>query len=62
MQGPKAWTYGEISYPGVVTLKDLLSPCSGTFYDLGSGFGRMVLQVKSLLICEVEVLPLLPTP
>lgn len=47
LQGPKAWTYGEISYEGVARLQGLLPVhgSSGAFYDLGSGLGRMVLQV-----------------
>lgn len=46
LQGPKAWTYGEISFDGVTRLKSELGNVEdGVFYDLGSGLGRMVLQV-----------------
>lgn len=46
LQGPKAWTYGEINFEGVQALQRELN-VTGTdvFYDLGSGLGRMVFQV-----------------
>jgi len=45
-QGPKAWTYGEITFEGVQILKQELGSINdGVFYDLGSGLGRMTLQV-----------------
>ncbi|XP_075266039.1 uncharacterized protein LOC142358532 [Convolutriloba macropyga] len=47
LQGPKAWTYGEITFEGVQRLGEILDlpEEGGAFYDLGSGLGRMVLQV-----------------
>jgi len=47
LQGPKAWTYGEITFEGVETLGKHLrvDEVDHVFYDLGSGLGRMVFQV-----------------
>mmetsp|Transcript_31016 Transcript_31016/g.99028 ORF Transcript_31016/g.99028 Transcript_31016/m.99028 type:complete len:280 (+) Transcript_31016:155-994(+) len=49
MQGPKAWTYGEIEFAGVEALAGELGGRATTegavLYDLGSGLGRMVIQV-----------------
>jgi len=50
LQGPKAWTYGEIDFEGVTTLGKCIGAdddptARHVFYDLGSGLGRMVFQV-----------------
>lgn len=55
-------TYGEILYPSVSKLLSAISPCEhDVFYDLGSGLGKLALQVflqtNIKKVVGIEILP-----